>query len=342
MRSAHHILRQHAEHLAFLWAQRDDMAALDPPDDAAIAEWDSRIAAEIDALAIAGNAAWPALILQVEDWPEKGELFAFAVHALSRQDQRRITQALNFATVAQEERGLRGAISWLEPAVLAPTVRLWWGSDDPACRTLAVASYRLHGIDPGPLLPEFLADRSETVRAEACRLAGSAGRRDVVPRLRAALDEEAPVSQLAAALGLAALGEASAAAVLQQTAIGGTADAQDALRAAIGLLDREAAQRWITELAHTPGQRALAVRAVGMRSGPEILPWLVARMSEGEVAAAAGAAFQEIAGPVEEPDVFFYPDLESAARVLGDAVFASTAPVPIANAFHDLLEQRSV
>ena len=65
-RVAAEVIRQHAELVAFLWAQRDSWSAEDPPDAKVIAEIDQRLEVNLDGLRIAGVSAWPFLIAQHE------------------------------------------------------------------------------------------------------------------------------------------------------------------------------------------------------------------------------------------------------------------------------------
>ncbi len=70
------VVREHAELAAFQWAQRDTLSQEDPPDPAVIAGIDKRLEANLDGLRIAGAAAWPFIIDQFEEYPEKGELLS--------------------------------------------------------------------------------------------------------------------------------------------------------------------------------------------------------------------------------------------------------------------------
>ena len=91
------VVREHVELAAFQWAQRDTLAAEDLPDTEAIAFVDGRLEANLDALRIAGAAAWPFIIDAFETYPEKGELFVTAFHAIETRDAKRIEQAVCFA-----------------------------------------------------------------------------------------------------------------------------------------------------------------------------------------------------------------------------------------------------
>lgn len=164
------IVREHVENAAFFWAQRDTMAAEDLPDAEAIAFVDSRLEANLDALRIAGAAAWPFIIDAFEDFPEKGELFIMTHHALETGDARRLDQAVAFAGAARDgPRGLCGAFEWLPPKVTAAVVRDWIDAADPIRIEAAVAALAAHGGTPGDRLPRLLNHPDARIRAVAGR-----------------------------------------------------------------------------------------------------------------------------------------------------------------------------
>lgn len=162
------VVRQHVENAAFFWAQRDTLAAEDPPDTEAIAFVDGRLEAELDALRIADKAAWPFIIDAFETYPEKGELFVTAVHAIETRDAKRIEQAVAFARVAdQGARGLCGAFQWLPPRVTAPLVRDWIDRSDPIRIEAALSALLAHGGHPRDRLEGFLGHDAPGVRRKA-------------------------------------------------------------------------------------------------------------------------------------------------------------------------------
>jgi hypothetical protein len=152
------VVREHVELAAFQWAQRDTLAAEDLPDTEAIAFVDGRLEANLDALRIAGAAAWPFIIDAFETYPEKGELFVTAFHAIETGDAKRIEQAVCFARVAHGgPRGLCGAFEWLPPKVTATLVRDWIDRSDPIRIEAALSALLAHDGHPGDRLEGFLA-----------------------------------------------------------------------------------------------------------------------------------------------------------------------------------------
>ncbi|RCW82428.1 hypothetical protein [Paracoccus lutimaris] len=173
------VVRTHVENAAFFWAQRDTLAAEDPPDTEAIAFVDARLEANLDALRIAGAAVWPFIIEAFEAFPEKGELFVLTHRALETGDARRLEQAVAFARVCDDgTRGLCGAFEWLPPKVTAAVVRDWVDSGDSARTEAALAAMIAHGGHPGDRLERLMRNGSDTVRRMAASFASRPGRPD--------------------------------------------------------------------------------------------------------------------------------------------------------------------
>ena len=150
------VVREHVELAAFQWAQRDTLAHADPPAaPEVIAGIDARLEANLDAIRIAGAAAWPFVIDAFESYPEKGELFVAGFLALETGDEKRLEQAVNFARgQADRGRGLVGAFRWLPPDRNAGRVRAWLDDPDAMKRALAVGrAGRVRGGRPGPARP---------------------------------------------------------------------------------------------------------------------------------------------------------------------------------------------
>jgi uncharacterized protein (TIGR02270 family) len=201
------VVRAHVESAAFQWAQRDTLSRDVPVDHKALAWVDARLDANLDAIRIAGAAAWHFVIDAFETYPEKGELFVAAFLALETSDMKRLDQAVAFVAVADGgARGLCGAFEWLAPVVTAPVVREWIAATDPVKIQAALAALTAHGADPGDRLSMLLSHPEVGVRAGACRLVAAADRKDAIPDLRAALFDAEVTVRISAACALRELG----------------------------------------------------------------------------------------------------------------------------------------
>src|SRR5262245_48552000 len=182
------IVRQHVEQAAFFWAQGDTLAAEDPPDEKVVAGVDRRLEANLDALRIAGPAAWPFVVAAYQDFPEKGELFLYGWMAIEQTDGRRVLEAVELGrTTEADARGLVGALAWHKAKTIGPLVRDWIGSKDAFKRYLAVSACLEHAVDPNNLLVRLVRDADDRVRAASLRLAGKLRRADLAPDMTAAL-----------------------------------------------------------------------------------------------------------------------------------------------------------
>ncbi|TJW11948.1 MAG: hypothetical protein E5W82_17455 [Mesorhizobium sp.] len=293
---ASEVLRQHCELVAFLWAQRDTLLIEDPPDFAVAEEIRGRTEVNLDGLRLAGAAAWPFIVEQHRNFPEKGELFAYSWMAVEQSDQRRISEAVDFGRATDDDaRGLIGALAWHNPRTIAPLVRDWIVAPDAFKRFIGVSACIAHGVDPRQMLARLIRDPDMKVRAQAARLAGNLKRSDLARDLQAALDDNHEAVRFWAGWALIELGiGARAREALRRVVEEAGPDAQMALRALIRSGDEEAVRAWIGGLMKSRVTAPIAVRGVGMLGDRSVLSWLIERMREPIVSAAAGAAFLEL------------------------------------------------
>lgn len=338
MRVINDILRQHAENAAFLWVQRRGLDEEDPPDPDAIADTDARLAAEIDALAIAGPDVWPVLDAMIALFCEPGEVFVCALSAITQGDAQRVSDLVTLAQGNDAMAGFDGAIAYSDGPRLAPFVRDWWGSNDPARRTLAARAYRIKGGCPQTILDQMLKAEDRDLCAEGLRIMAQKRSAAGVVQAQRVMQNDDPYLRRLAALALAAVGQGDMALpVLQAAALAPGARGRAAMRAALEVMGAQKGQRWLTGLLNDPVTEPAAVRGIGMIGDRAVLSWLVEIMARPTVASAAAAAFQDIAGRVDEPDAFFHPDTESAAEVMGAAFVDAPEPVPVQARFAGLI-----
>lgn len=300
------IVRQHVEQAAFFWAQRDMLAAEEPPDEKVIAGVDRRLEANLDALRIAGPAAWPFIIAAYEDFPEEGELFLYGWVAIEQTDGRRILEAVELARAREDEaRGLVGALAWHQAKTIGPLVRNWIASKDEFKRYLAVAACLDHGVDPKDLLVRLIRDPDVRVRATSLRLAGKLKRADLVREIAAALESQDEPVRLWSAWALNELGFAILAQPeLQKQVLANGPNAMTALRAIVKIGPDKDVRTWMGGLLKSPDTAPLAVRGAGMLGDRTILNWLIHQMRNPALAVAAGGALLELFPEARDADLF--------------------------------------
>lgn len=300
------VVRQHAEQVAFFWAQRDTLMEDDPPDLHVVAGVDRRLEANLDGLRIAGPAAWPFVVAAYEDFPEKGELFLYGWMAIEQNDDRRVAEAVEFGRQSQDDaRGLVGALAWHKPVTIASLVRDWIGAPDAFKRFLGISACLGHGVDPKQMLARLVRDPDTRVRATSLRLAGKLKRADLAHELRNALSDREEPPRFWAAWSLTELGEGDIASPeLRKVAAGGGPDALAALRAVVKAGPEQDVRAWMGGLLKNSETAAIAVRGSGMLGDRTVLCWLIRQMRTPALSVAAGAALLELLPEAREADLF--------------------------------------
>ncbi|WP_156933430.1 HEAT repeat domain-containing protein [Mesorhizobium sp. LSHC412B00] len=290
------VVRQHAELVAFLWVQRESLLAQEPPAAVAAKDIDDRIEANLDGLRIAGQAAWPSLLQQLQDYPDSGELFAFAWTAIEFNDPVRLSEAVGHAReLTPSPDGFIGALRWHAADRIGPHVRDWITDADAFKRFLGVSACLVHSVDPKNLLPRLARDPDPRVRAAGLRLVGVLKRTDLAGEANAALNDSDEDARFWSAWSLVELGHAR----LAQNALRAAVEAPGkdrliALRAAIKSGPETEVRAWLGGLMQSPQTASIAVRSIGMLGDRGRLAWLVERMREPPVSIAAGASFAEL------------------------------------------------
>ncbi|MDX8533966.1 HEAT repeat domain-containing protein [Mesorhizobium sp. VK25A] len=327
------VLRQHSELVAFLWAQRDTLLNEDPPDVKVAEEIRGRVEVNLDGLRLAGADAWPFVVEQYRNFPEKGELFAYSWLAIEQRDQRRISEALELGRAAEDDaRGLIGALAWHDPRAIAPSVRDWIVAPDSFRRFVGVSACIAHDVDPRQMLVRLIQDPDAKVRGQAARLAGKVKRSDLARDLQAALDDDHQTVRFHAGWALAELGAGTLATeALRNVVEGAGPDAQMALRTLVRSGDDAALRGWMGGLMKSHLTAPIAVRGIGMLGDRSALSWLIERMREPIVSAAAGAAFVELFPEARNEKGLFSTDPADAGPEFTEYFEARLVNLPIAD-----------
>ncbi|BCH25440.1 HEAT repeat domain-containing protein [Mesorhizobium sp. L-8-3] len=337
------VVKQHVEQAAFLWAQRDTLMAAGSADSNVIAGIDRRLEANLDGLRIAGEAAWPFIQEQYEDYPEKGELFVFSFFAIERRDATRIAQALRLARQSQDATGLTGALSWLPAKAIGQLVREWITSADALERFLAVSACASHQVDPNTHLARLVRDTDARVRSSAYRLAGVLKRRDLVDALRLGLHDQDEMARARAAMALAQLGaDPAATAALKKVAVSGRPESISALRSIVEGGPEKDVRVWLGELLKSPETAPLAVRGAGMLADRTILHWLIHQMRNPALAEAAGTAFLELFPQAREDSQLFSVETSLLGQPFADHFDDDPPYLPVADLVKEWAKTRGL
>ncbi|MGX9572518.1 hypothetical protein [Mesorhizobium sp. f-mel] len=291
------IVDQHAEDAAFLWFRR--RREIDGPllDETDIGRIDQRLEANLEGLMAAGKAGWEAAQARFADYAEPGELFVLGALALRWGDAKLVASTIDASANAAEAglSSLSAAVARTPREKLRPFVAKWLDTGDAVQRCLGLSALWHHRVDPGPRLHDFASHSDTRVRSRAIRLAGALKRRDLLPAVLAGLDGETSKERLTAALAACLLGEMqSAHPVVDKIVLSEPGLAEAAIEIHLLTTDAKAGKGWLQKHLEQPALRGTATASVGLFSDRAVMPWLIEKMREPELAAAAGSALRDL------------------------------------------------
>jgi uncharacterized protein (TIGR02270 family) len=291
------IVDQHAEDAAFLWLRR--CREIDGPilDETDIGRIDQRLEANLEGLMAAGKAGWEAAQARFADYAEPGELFVLGTLAMRWSDAKLVASAID-AGASLGEAGissLSAAISRTPRENLRPFVAQWLDTRDARLRCLGLSALWHHRVDPGQRLHDLTSHSDPGVRRRAIRLAGALRRRDLLPAVLAGLDGDTAKERLAAALAASLLGETrSAHPVIDKIVLAEPDLAAAAIELRLLTTPPKAGRAWLQTRLAQPLLRVAATASVGLFGDRAVVPWLIEKMREPELASAAGAALRDL------------------------------------------------
>ena len=258
---------------------------------------DDRIAAHLDALAVAGEEGVRTVERLLADVGH-GEVFAATLLAIVNGEGGRLERLLALAeAVPAAETGLLSAFNFVSARFLTGMVRDWLRSPHPFRRRVGIAVCAMHGVDPGAALADALNDGDAALRATALRVIGECGLRDRLDAcLRAVTDgDEAVRLQAARSAALLGAGGAGSATLTRVAMHAGPAQAAT-LRLVLALADPAAANGLLATLARTPAHSRALIRGTGQSGDPHYVAWLIRQMQDVTVARVAGESFALMTG----------------------------------------------
>ncbi len=291
------VLRQHANEAAHLYVRRrtlttDARATLHD-----LGEIDERLAAHLDGVLIGGEAAWKECESGLED-ASAGVVFVAAVKAIEERQPQKLDVVQGVVQALPAARaGFTAALGWLERGQLYGVVAPMLRTPNPFLRASGIAACAMHGVDPGIMARGYLRDADPTVRARALRAVGELGRGELAGQCAEALGNGDESCQHWAAWSAVLLGDRRAA--LQQLTSIGLAPGPFRTRAldlAVQAMTVGAAHRVLQQLASDPADMELLIQASGIAGDPAYIPWLIGRMTQGEIGDIAADAFRLITG----------------------------------------------
>jgi uncharacterized protein (TIGR02270 family) len=288
------VVQQHADDAAHLRHVRSVLVRAPHVKLLQLKRLDDRIEAHLDGLAVAGpfgQSLAEAALARLGC----GEVFAATVCALQAKDDAALQRLFALAPASPEaHRGVVSALGWVTPSLLRDVVRRLLAAEPAWLRMLGIEACRLHRVDAGPVLVAALSHEDESLRRAALRCAAELGRADLLPRVLSLLDD----AQLGACAAHASvlLGDRGAGLRALELAAFDAPTGRDALRSlAVQALLWDRARDNVRTLSQHADPRPL-LRAVGWLGDARLVPWLVERMAEPQLARLAGEAFSAITG----------------------------------------------
>lgn len=291
------VLRQHLDDAVSLRQTRSVLLRAPHVQLHRLRRLDDRLAAHLDGLMVAGEAAHPLLEGALAELNE-GVAFVLGVLALQTRHAPMLTRLAALAAADPlAQRGWLSALGWVSAEDLQGTARALLGSKVPLHRAWALAACAMHRVDPGPSLAQAVQDADASVRARAWRVAGQLGRIDLADLARAQLAEPA------AAWALTLWGQGNQD-IVRRALIG--VDAGQALpceaaqRLAVLAAPPDWSRQQVRQLAtlaeSSPPHLRRMMRLVGWVGDPQVIPWLIRYMADDAWARLAGEAFSVITG----------------------------------------------
>lgn len=258
---------------------------------------DDRLAAQLDGVAVAGDAGRTVAQAALES-PGVGELFTAAANALITHDTASLAKLLSLAeALPQAVPGLLSAFGWVSPPSLRGVTKALLDAPGAFAREVGLAACAMHGVSPTATLVQWAGDASHALRARALRYLGEAGAKDGLMACLKALADEDLHCRFHAARSAALLGERKESlGALGALAVAPGPWQQRALLFLLRFIAPTDAHRVLQPLAQQPAQARLLTQAVGAGGNPHHVAWLIKQMEDPKLARVAGESFSLITG----------------------------------------------
>jgi uncharacterized protein (TIGR02270 family) len=292
------VVGQHAEDAAFLWFSRDRAVCAPHYYLKDLARLDERVEANICGLRVAGPTGWK-LAGEALKQEGPGELFAAAVLAFESREPKRVELVLDVAAKAAPlSRAAVSALGWMRFVDAKSSLELLSRSDLAERRSIAIASYAVHRVDPGEVLRHALTDIDSSLQNRAFKAAAKLGRTDLAYAIVRTISSKDETSRFYAASSAARLGlrDRDVTDALRVVADAGGPHAEPALHMALRCLRLSECQLWLSEMLTDPKRQRFGVVGIGIVGDPARVSELIGYMQIEHISRVAGEAFSMITG----------------------------------------------
>jgi uncharacterized protein (TIGR02270 family) len=296
-RSIPSIVRQHAEEAAILRTVRTVVVRAPQAKLRDLGRLDERIAAHLDALALAGESGRMACTATLAN-PGVGEVFAATVRCLEDEDAEGLYKLLALAeAVPQAQPGFVSAFGWVSAQHLHGVIRNLLAAHSPFRRRVGIAACAMHQVDPGAALGAAATDVDAPLRQHALRLAGERGRQDLRTDCVKALAGEDAAERFWAARSTLLLGDRAATPVVLREIVAQAGPWRThALQCLLTVIDSKEAHLLLRSLAQDAANIRLLIQGAGAAGDPHYVLWLTKQMADDKLARLAGESFTFITG----------------------------------------------
>lgn len=294
------LYEQYIDDAAFLWVLR--CIALEQPhytvDD--LRELEQRIDNQLDALMVAGVAAWQ-LCLSALAHEEPGEVFTAAILAFKSHDSEKIQTVIKVGLKTSASfNALVSALDWLPDTLCHRWLNKFLVSKDLNHKHLALAVCSLRQQNPGDTLHKILSredcKQHKALYVQALRLVGELRRQDLMPQLKQAASAEDSDIKFWANYSAIVLGDHAAVIHLAPYVFGQGQHQAAAINLVFSVLPVTQAREWLSRLVNDPAHSRAVIKASGVLGDPHAVNWLITKMHDPLLAKIAAEAFTLITG----------------------------------------------
>jgi len=291
------VVWQHAEDAALLANTRAHLVRAPHVKLHHLRRLDDRLAAHLDGLAVAGDAA-AVLTMAALERPGSGETFTAAVGAIELRDAGHLDKLLAIAEALPDIRsGLIGAFGWVSATTLRGITKPLLDAPNAFHRQVGLAACAMHQVDPGAVLVAALKDADAALRARALRVAGERGQVELLQACLNAMADDDVRCAFEAARAAVLLGDrVTAVTALHATCAEPGPWRGRALGLALRLQTPAAAHAALKALSQDQASVRQLIRAIGVVGDPHYVPWLVQQMHDLKLTRLAGESFSFITG----------------------------------------------
>jgi uncharacterized protein (TIGR02270 family) len=291
------VIYQHVDEAAFLWTLRQAATDLPHHSLSSLATLDTRLAASLDALEIAGGAARGILESAIGS-DGCGELFACAALALQGNDEASIRGVRGRAIADSSLSGaFASALGWLPFERVRLQIHGLLTDLSSTGRRIGLAAAVGHRAELGATVEECILHEDVALRARALRAAGELSRLDLLPLVERYLKADEAEERFAAAWSTALLaGKPEALSALAAIAQSKGRHRERAVEIVMRRGDPGATKVWQRALAKDTATLRLAVQGTGAIGDPVEIPWLIDQMGTPGLARVSGESFTTITG----------------------------------------------